>query len=699
MTLRTALLLTCAVTAPLMASVPSSVPAWLEPSRDGKAFVSRMAEGSLLWTGSSAVLQFDGSPEQKAVQIEWKLRGANAAPALQGVERLESRSNYVQGRNRQNWRMGVPHYGKALARAVYPGIDVVWYAQGRMLEYDFIVAPGADPSPIAMTFDGASRPSITPEGDLLLNAGGMTIRQHKPVVTQNIGGRTVNVDARYQIAKNGEVRFALGDYDRRHELVIDPVFSYAGFIGGTRLDVANGIALDSTGALWITGSSQSELSLPEDMPSFQKTKKGRRDAFLARVLPGENGGGRIDYWTYFGGDSDDEATAIAIDKQDMVYLTGNTTSTNFPLGGDAFQTTLNETNADAFVIKFDPKIFNEFALLYSSYYGGTGSEAPQAIAVRDDGYIAIVGHTASGELPKMSENPIQPGNRGGVEAFLAVFNPLAGSANATLYRSSFYGGASTDVANAVAWDKQGRLVLAGSTMSEDFPIEGPSYQSSLRGGDAFIVVLDFTKTGLDQIIYGTYLGGYKLDVATAMQIDANGLIWLTGYTISPDFPVTPGAPQLGLEGVSDAFVTAVDITKAGVDAIKYSTYFGGSGAEVAYGIVLEPRGAVTIAGYSNSMIFPTKYPFFVTPDHVRQTDAFYASFNPAVTGADGLLWAQQHGGSGTDVATSIATDAHGNLAVAGFTSSPDLPTAAPTGKQNPVGLYTGWFMRLNADPR
>lgn len=679
--------------------VPTSVPAWLEPSRDGKAFVSRMAQGSMLWTGNKAVLQFEGSPESGVARIEWQLKGANADAALSGLDKMNAASNYFRGNDRSKWRTGVAHYARALAKSVYPGIDVVWYAQNRMLEYDFIVAPGSDPSAIRIAFDGVSNRRVDQNGDLLLDAAGVTIRQHKPIVTQQIDGKLVTIDARYELASNGEIAFNLGRYDRSHELVIDPAFSYAGFIGGAKLDVANGVVIDSEGAMWIAGSSSSEIWFPEDYVTVQRENAGNRDAFLARVLPAEGGGGTIDYWTYLGGAGNDEATAITQDKNGYLYLTGTTTSNDFPMGGNAYQTVFEQNDIDAFVIKFDPRQRDEFALLYSSYYGGEGREFPQAIAVRDDGYVAIAGYTTAGELPGAAESAIQPSNRGGYDAFFAVFNPDALTASETLYKSSFYGGDSTDVVNGVAWDLQGRLILVGSTMSTDFPIEGPYFQGMLRGGDAFIVAMDFTKPGLDSLVYGTYLGGWMNDVANAVQVDANGFLWITGYTLSDDFYTTENAPQRSLRGAVDAFLIQVDITKPGADFFKYSTYFGGSGAEIAYGLALEPRGAVTIVGYSMSNDFPNKNPLFPVPETVKLTDAFYASFNPAANGEDGVIWAMLHGGNSTDVAASVATDAHNNLAIAGFTASADLPTAAQTGKQNGAGLYTGWFLFLKGDPQ
>lgn len=695
-------LLACA-SAPLPASTPASIPthlpAWFEPAPQGGAFVSRGSEGTLLVKGSEAALRFAGSPEGSSVELKWRLVGS-AAAQVEGVEPLGSKTNYLHGSDRSQWRTGVPHFAKARVNQAYPGVDVVWYANGRLLEYDFVVAPGADASKVAVRIDGAGAPSLTPSGDLLIEAQGLKIHQHKPVAYQLAGGRRLPVDASYSVAKDGSIRFNLGQYDRSKELIIDPVFSYAGFLGGTGLDMANGVAIDAEGALWITGVSQSSIWFPEDYVTVQREKKSGRDAFLARILPLEGGGGKVDYWTYIGGDGDDEATAIAMGKDGRLYITGNTSSLNFPVAGGAFKTSNEQNDVEAFVLRFDPKLEGPLALSYSSYFGGAGREYPHAIAVRDDGRVVIAGHSTSPDLPKLAATALQPANRGGTETFFAVFDMDASSADATLVKASFLGGASTDIAYGAGWDKQGRLVLAGVSMSEDFPVSGPSYQSGIAGaGDVFFVVLDLDKSGLDQLVYGTFVGGSGHDVATALQIDELGRAWVTGYTTSSNWPVTPGAYQLSRNGVTNAFLLCVDLDKFGAGFLVYSSYFGGNGAEVPYALALQPGGKATIAGYSTSRIFPAKNSPIGAPVAVRLTEAFIASFDTTKPGAEALSYAAQYGGRATDVATAIGVDALGNTAAVGYTLSDDLPTAAQTPKENGTGLASGWYLKLLADPR
>lgn len=675
-----------------------SIPAWFEPAPSG-GYVSRGAEGSLYVKGSEAALRFIGSPEGSPVELRWRLVGSSSK-RVEGVEPLGATTNYLHGTDRNKWRTGVPHFAKARVEQAYPGVDVLWYANGRLLEYDFVVAPGADPSKVAVRIEGAGKPSLTQDGDMVIEAEGLTIRQHKPVAYQLAGGRRTDVDAAYSIGRDGVIRFTLGRYDRSKELVIDPMFSYAGFLGGTGVDMVNDVAMDAEGALWVTGVSQSSIWFPEDYVTVQREKKLGRDAFLARILPLEGGGGKVDYWTYIGGDGEDEATAITIAKDGRLYLTGNTSSLNFPPAGSAYKTANDQNDVEAFVIRFDPKLQGPLALSYSSYFGGKGREYPHAIAVRDDGRVVIAGQSNSAELPKLAETALQPANRGGIETFFAVFNMDAATSDATLEKASFLGGASTDVAYGVGWDLQGRLIMAGTSMSEDFPVSGPSYQSNLGGaGDAFLVVIDLTKAGLDQLVYGTFVGGSGHDVAMDLKMDAQGRAWVTGYTTSPNWPVTPGAYQLNREGVSDAFLLGVDFTKFGAEFLAYSSYFGGNGAEVAYSLALQPEGKATIAGYSNSAIFPAKNSPVGAPSGIKITESFFATIDVTKTSTDALVYASQYGGRGTDVAMGVAVDALGNTAVAGYTSSDDLPTASQTPKENGTAMPTGWYLKLLADPK
>lgn len=695
--------LACAVFACLPAFTKTQpaldqLPAWFEPAPAGGAFVARGAQAQFYFTGPEARLRFAPGPGRPAAQLTWRLVGAADSPELEPEQAKPGRSNYFQGRDRAQWRMSVPHYGRVAARDVYPGIDVAWYAQGRLLEYDFVVAPGADPGAIRVRVDGGNAPRLEESGDLVYEVGGVEVRKHRPVVYQTgKDGARKPVEASYRLLADGSVGFRLGVYDRSLALVIDPLFSYAGFLGGTRLDIARAVVVDpEDGGLWIAGSSQSDLDLPEETVTVQRRFGGSVDAFLAKVVPAEGGGGEVVYWTYFGGSGNDEATAMSLGPDGAFVLTGNTNSLDFPPAGNAWRVDNPQLDFEAFVIRFDPRIEGEFAMTYSSYFGGPKREFPQTVAADGAGRIVIAGYSNSGELPKGDATGLQPSNRGGQDIFFALFDVYAPTAEQTLVKASFLGGDSTDIANFSAFDAQGRIVLAGVTMSSDFPLAGPSYQSERQGfSSGFIAIIDPSLSGLDQLVYGTYLGGAGLDAITNGYLGADGRLWVTGYTNSSDLPVTPGAAQPFRAGLMDAFLMIVDPAQAGAEFIRYGTFFGGSNAEVPYALAVNPAtGLAIIGGYSSSNDFPVRDTPVLPPSSVQVFEAFFVGIDTTATGPGAIRFASQYGGKGRDVTYGAAFGPGGAIALAGSTSSDDLPTASPAGKLSGAGLETGWYLRL-----
>lgn len=650
------------------------------------------------FTGTSATLRFQAGPGLPAARLDWRLVGAAPSAAVRGDTPLRGKSNYFHGRDRSAWRMSVPQFARVRAAQVYAGVDLVWYAQGRLLEYDFIVEPGADPAQIRFQIDSAAAPRLDAAGDLVYKVDDLEIRQQRPVVYQvAANGQREPVQASYRLLPGGSAGFELGAYDTSRALIIDPVFSYAGYVGGARIDVARAVIVDpKDGGLWIAGSTQSDLGLPEETVTVQRQIGGAVDAFLAKIMPGAEGGGEIVYWTYFGGSGNDEATAMALGIDGAFAITGTTNSLDFPPAGTPYRIDNPQNDIEAFLIRFDPNIEGEFAMTYSTLYGGPGREYPQAVATDGTGRIVIAGYSNSGELPKGDATGLQPSNRGGQDIFFALFDIYAPTGEATLVKDSFLGGNSTDSANFVAFDAQGRIVLAGVTMSTDLPLAGPSYQSGLLGwSSAFVAIIDPALSGLDQLAYGTYVGGEGLDGATAGYLAPNGQVWLTGYTTSSGLPVTPGAPQPFRQGTVDSFLMIVDPSEAGVDFLRYATYFGAGNSEIPYALAVDPvAGRALIAGYSNSNDFPNRNAPVFVPQSVAVFEAFFAAIDTKAEGPEAILWAAQYGGKARDIAYGAAFGQDGTVAIVGGTASDNLPTASPTGKLNPPGLDTGWFLVL-----
>lgn len=695
-------LLTLAACAPAFASAPttaaSSIPSWFE-QLPGGSFAARGAEGHLTLTATTAKLAFQtGDAAAPVARLQWSLIGSSKSASAQGGALRTSHSNYFTGRSRNHWRQNAAHYGEVRIPGAYPGIDVVWYSSGRLLEYDFVVAPGADPKAIRFQLSGPA-PKLTPEGDLEYGFGQVKVRQGRPVAYQIVAGVRRPVEAGYRLLKDGSVKIQVGDYDRSETLVIDPVLSYSGYLGGTGIDIASGIAVDSAGSVWVAGTSTSDVDSDWVIEPFKTFRSGSKDVFLARMIPDATRGWRLDYWAYIGGGADDECVGLVMTPDNIIYLAGRTYSSDFPLAGLSHQTE-NKGEGDAFLLRYNPIWEGAATLEYSSYLGTTAAEIPLAVAANASGWATVAGYTLGGELPAGAMNAaLQPSNRGGADGFVYTFN-TRGAAAETLPMATFFGGNSTDLINGVAMDESGKVYLTGVTMSYDLPLEGASYQAEYRdNGDAFLAVLDPRQSGFDTLRYATFLGGFGLDVALGMHRTADGAIWITGYTTSDELPVTPGAHQLSRMGPVDAWVAAVDPSQSGAGFIKYMSYVGGNGTDIAYAVAVDGEGNPTLAGYTDSADYPVKNPPVAQSEQARSFNAFITSIKTSESGIAALRYSALFGGRGIDNAVAVYVAADGTTAVAGHATSPDLTVSGGAGKQNNAGLRTTYFIKLNPDPK
>ena len=656
----------------------SALPVWFEPNAGQFAssvkFFSRGGSGTLL-VGQDQVTLLSGKS-----RLGVAFRGARRA-TLEGLEAKTSRSSYMIGNDRQNWKHDIQHFTRVRGRQLYPGIDVVYYLADRELEFDLEVAPGADPEAIRLAFEGAGKPRLDSNGDLIF---GSQMRQRRPVAYQMTSAGRTTVDASYRIAKNGEVTLALSRYDKSKPLVIDPVLQ-AAYLGGDRQERAQDIVLDQQGNVWITGSSASVVSIPGQIEPIQDSIRGGRDIFLAKMTRDASGRLSLAYWTQLGGSSDDEATAIAADNGGFLYLTGTTSSSDFPQAGAALQDAFGG-EVDAFVAVIHPSDSGQAALWYSQYYGGPGTDVSNAIAVESTSVLYIGGYTTSDKLPGVGDGQLQCCRRGGYEAFLVRVEPYS---SAPRGYATFFGGGSTDVIKALAADGQGGVYLAGYTLSPEFPVTFDAYQTDFH--TAFLGRIDTRRPGLDALTYATYIGGSSFESAEAIVVDREGSIWLSGYTFSFDFPTTGNAYRTTSAGLADLFLVRFDYSKRTTsEAIAYSTYLGGRDGEMVYGMSLVPGGGVALTGYTYSDDFPMSD----VPQPVRSNSpgAFIAVLNPSRSGGEALSYSQVIGGSFIDAATGVAADSAGNLLVCGFTYSFDFPVTDDSTKRTPGGMTQSFVL-------
>jgi hypothetical protein len=609
----------------------------------------------------------NNEPRTTDALLRMKLVGANSNPKIVGMDQLPGKSNYFIGNDPQKWRTNVPNYAKVKYTNVYPGVDLVYYGNQGRLEYDFVVAPGADPRAITLELEtGQSKiknqkSKIDKDGDLVVGTDGGEVTFHKPVVyqpatyneprTTNGGGRDL-VEGQYVLRGDDRIGFQLADYDRRRPVVIDPVLAYSTYLGGSDGDYGNAIAVDASGNAYVTGWTRS-TDFPTTPGAFQITCRScpfPTDAFVSKL---NAAGSALVYSTYLGGSSSDQSNGIAVDVSGNAYVTGYTESSDFPTTPGAFQTTYGG-GGDAFVTKLNAA---GSALVYSTYLGGRYYDQGPGIALDAAGNAYVTGNAGDG-FPTTAGAFQTTYGEGSDDAFVSMLN-ASGSA---LAYSTYLGGSNIDSASAIAVDASGNVYVGGTTYSTDFPTTPGAFQTTSGGAyDAFISKLNATGSAL---LYSTYLGGSVDDFGSGIAIDASGNAHVTGSTLSSDFPTTPGAFQTSPGG---AFVTELN---ASGSALVYSTYLGGNGSGQA--IAIDASGNAYVTGYSPSLP--------ITPGALQTSGPIFIC-KPNAAGS-ALLYSTHLGGSGTDSGTGIAVDASGNVYVTGYTafneSSDDFPTTPGT---------------------
>jgi YVTN family beta-propeller protein len=547
--------------------------------------------------------------------------------------------NQFIGDDPQGWRSGIPTYGEVRIRGVYPGIDLVYYSVEGRLEYDFVVAAGANPRAIALRVKGADKLEIDRNGDLVVRVRGGEMKMGRPVVYQMVDGRRQEIAGHFRLRRNGRVGFQVATYDAGKPLIIDPVLHYSTYLGGSSFDSAYGIGLDAAGNAYVAGLTGS-FNFPTKA-AFQPSSGAPYDAFVAKFDPD----GTLVYSTFLGGNDYDDALGIAVDRYGQAHVTGQTSSRNFPVVAPAQGHLAGFV--DAWVAKLDPK----GVPIYSTYLGGKNSEVGRGIAVDPAGNAYVTGGTDSVDFP--AENAIMPWS-GWSDVFVARFDPKGG-----LTYSTYFGGSDFDMGRGIAADGDGNMYVVGDTSSPDFPTLG-SPQPFGGWYDAFVFKLD--RRG--QLVYSTLLGGPSYDVGRAIAVDRSGDVWVTGATFSSNFP-TLNAVQATLNGSFDAFVAKLDRFGSAL----YSTYLGGTGGEYGLGIAVDIRGNAYVTGTTTSFDFPTLRPSQATFGG-SSTDAFVTKFD----GSGRLVYSTYLGGSGADQGFGIAVDAEGAAHVAGDTYSVDFPT-------------------------
>jgi len=462
--------------------------------------------------------------DESTAVVRMTLANANAPAKLSAGEMLPGKSNYLIGRDSSKWQTGVVHYGRVNYQNVYPGVNLAFHGAQRQTEFDFVLAAGADPTPIAFQFSGAQAMKTDDSGNLEIATGAGDVVLHKPFAYQERNGARQPVDAKFVLEANNRVTFALGNYDRARELVIDPSVSYAfsTYLGGSGDDSGYAIAFDSSGNAYVTGETAS-TDFPT-MAAFQGTLKGTTNAFVTKIAAN---GSSLVYSTYVGGSGSDSGNAIAVNASTgSVFVAGGTSSLDFPVTAGVFQGTCHSCtsgNFNAFVFELNPA---GSSLTYSTYLGGSASDLAQGIALASDGSVYVGGQASSSNFPVL--NPLE-GFVTGTDGFITKLN----SSGSALLFSTYLGGSTTgDAVLGVAVDPSNDVYVTGETYSSSFPITEGAYQTtcgSCTSSDSSAFVTEIKPDG-SAYVYSTFLGGSVFDVGNGIAADSAGSAYVTGTT-------------------------------------------------------------------------------------------------------------------------------------------------------------------------
>ena len=629
-------------------------------------FLARMPNYTILLGASAATIAFQhrqpvpGSSTESNVSpraVHLRLLGASAARAVAGENPLEAQANYFVGSDPAQWHANIPAYAGVRYSAIYKDVDLVYYGSNGNLEYDFVLRPGATPRAIRFAVEGAESARLEPSGELLISTSDSQMQLKKPVAYQTINGQRSEVPSRFQQLSASEFGLAVGAYDPRYELTIDPVLLYSTYVGGSDDEGIFGIAFDEQRNLYIAGETSS-VNFPTRHP-LQPEVGGNYDAFVSKFDPS---GQKLIYSTYLGGSDFDHAVGVRIDREGAAYLAGITQSADFPVK-NAFQPALGGTS-NGFVAKLSP---SGSSLVFSTYLGGSGKDQINALALGRDGNVYVTGYTNSANFPATpnvlstqcdgGKNPACAG-----DAFVTRFD----ASGQKLVYSTYVGGNAYDSGIGIVVDEQANAYVAGQTSSPDFPVHN-AYQRTLKGfSNAFVFKLNASGS---QAVWSTYLGGSRFDGAFDVAIDRRHNVYVTGNTQSTDFPLAHPFQSTNRAQV-DGFVTKFS---AQGTSLIYSTYLGGSLINIPFRIAVSREEEAAVVGFTSSTDFPLQNPLQASYGG-GNFDAFVTRFS---RGGDQLQFSTYLGGTGDEFGYAITAGCDGSIWAGGSTSSTNFPLAKP----------------------
>ena len=681
------------------AKIPLSFEQNIGQSGQEVKFSAKAGDVSLLLTHQSAVLKMPrqsaekNSPSVEAMTLTMKMVGANSTPKIIGVDRQQRVTNYFKGQDQRDWITGVPNFNRVKQEEVWQGIDAVWYEHEQQLEYDFIVAPQANPKQIALEFTGAESLAIDAGGNLVLHTAAGEIVHHAPIIYQQVKGEKKSIAGKFVLCEN-TVRFEIGNYDRERELVIDPRIIYSSFLRGGDSNVTEthfpAATVNAAGNVFASGFGTNFLDIAQTSSS--------RALFVVKLNTTGTG---VEYVTFLSteGLTLDGVSGLAVDNAGNAYFTGFTSSRKYPLKNE-FQSRVNPgltiphfiPKIDAVVTKLDPS----GAIVYSTYLGGANDDKPFGIAVDSAGRACVTGYAMSANFPK--QNQFQ-GNAIGTlkDIFVTVFEP---GGNTLRYSTLLRSGSNHDEGHGIAVDSADNVYITGFAKDNNLPTRSPSSAGPFRannsgGVDAFVAKFNPSLSGDASLIYCTYLGGTGTDQGFGIAVDSANVAYVTGITGSVNFPLQAAAGSTVIDNtnvVNEAFVTGVNSTGS---ALTFSTFLGGSSTEIGKSIALDSARNILVAGDTASSNFPIRNAFQLTPGGAA--DIFVAKLQ---AGGKSLMYATYLGGNDDEQLGSVAIDGRSNVYVYGDTLSHNYPVTAGALAETFtifVSLFTTKISNVNAE--
>jgi hypothetical protein len=624
----------------------------LDPADQRAKFVTRGSGYSLFLGSQGAILSLVSretsqrdrsgrlSAKPSATQletIEMKLAGANPIANVSGTDRLPGKSNYLLGNDPTKWRQGVPQFARVRYENVYPGVNLLFYGNQGRLEYDFQVAPGANPGQAELEFKGAKRLALK-DGDLVILAETGSVQLKAPRVYQEIAGQQKEVQGGFVLRGRNRAGFAIGSYDHSRELVIDPILTFSSYFGGSGDEHSTSIAVDGSFNIYLTGSTTSP-NLPAPTGIFQTTLNGVQNVYVAKITPPLGSiPATLDYVTYLGGNGTDTPAGIRVDGAGDPFVAGTTSSSNFPTTSlTAYQPVPEGGSTGASHVFVTELKFDGTGLQYSSYLSGNGTDVASGMTIDSSGYIYVTGTTTSSDQASTNVQfpastlpqalPYQTVPRAPIQFFVTKLNPNSARTGSIAY-STYFGGANYDTTTPIATgggiavDTNQNVYFTGTTnfiysgcsgcSSTDFPILNP-YQPCLdqappttivnppscasttntTGSDAFVAKLNPNGAQGEQLIWSTYLGGSGTDSGTGIALDSGAAnVYVTGTTNSADIGTSVTAVNTS-SPLQRCLNNQVDPTT------KLCTALTGSASDAFVGRLSNPTSIITTTGTVN----------------------------------------------------------------------------------------------------